>query len=366
MGEREVTALLALLGLLAAADGNEDQGFVSRLATRATGAVVDVVDPEMIVERIDVNGLMERVDMDALLARVDINALMARVDMNALIERVDVNALIERVDVNALMARIDVEAIVDRVDVKDVMDRAGIPDVVRESTGALAGSALDVARRTIVALDQISGQVTYRLTGRDPGERPQAPPALEKGVGVDEKGRGQVTGHYAGAVSRLAAFAVDLAVIWGAFVLIGASLRLVADLFLGSDFRFTEEWQWIGGGVLLVWGFLYLWLTVALAGRTWGMTLLGLRVVNREGSPLSGKNALVRTLVFPFSFLFFGLGFLGIFISPERRALHDAAASSAVVYDWGDRPADMPAPLTKWVDTHSEPDQAVAPASPGD
>jgi uncharacterized RDD family membrane protein YckC len=183
---------------------------------------------------------------------------------------------------------------------------------------------------------------------------------------VDDKGRGQVTGHYAGAVSRLAAFAVDLAVIWGAFVLIGASLRFVADLFLGSDFRFTEEWQWIGGGVLLVWGFLYLWLTVALAGRTWGMTLLGLRVVNREGSPLSGKNALVRTLVFPFSFLFFGLGFLGIFISPERRALHDAAASSAVVYDWGDRPADMPAPLTKWVDTHSEPDQAVAPASPGD
>ena len=190
MGEREVTALLALLGLLAAADGNEDQGFVSRLASRATGAVVDVVDPEAIVERIDVDALMERVDMDALLARVDINALMARVDMNALIERVDVNALIERVDVNALMARIDVEAIVDRVDVKDVMDRAGIPDVVRESTGALAGSALDVARRTIVALDKISGQVAYRLTGRDPGERPPGSAGSREGRHSEREGEG--------------------------------------------------------------------------------------------------------------------------------------------------------------------------------
>jgi uncharacterized RDD family membrane protein YckC len=364
MGERDMTALLTLLALLAAADGHQDQGFVSRLASRATGAVVDVVDPEAIVERIDVDALMARVDMNALLARVDINALMARIDLNALIERVDVNDLMSRIDVEAVVDRVDVEGVVDRVDVKDVMDRAGIPDVVRESTGALAGSALDVARRQIVALDQIIGRVTYRLTTRDPRDRPQAPSSLKKGVEVDEKGRGQVTGHYAGPVSRLAAFAVDLAVIWGVFLLIGASARFVAELFLGSDFELTDGWQWIGGAAFLMWFFLYLWLTLAFAGRTWGMTLLGLRVVEREGETLSGKSALVRTLVFPFSFLFFGLGFLGIFISPERRTLHDAAASSAVVYDWGDRPADMTAPLTKWVNRHSSPDeQAAGPSS---
>ena len=181
---------------------------------------------------------------------------------------------------------------------------------------------------------------------------------------MDEKGRGQVTGHYAGPISRLASFAVDVGVIWAVFLLIAASARFVADLFLGGDFELTDVWQWIGGAAFLMWAFVYLWLSLALAGRTGGMGLLGLRAVERDGTPLSGKSALVRTLVFPFSVLFFGLGFLGMLFSPERRTLHDAAAGSAVVYDWGDRPADMPAPMTKWVDRHSSPDeQAAEPSS---
>jgi hypothetical protein len=36
----------------------------------------------------------------------------------------------------------------------------------------------------------------------------------------------------------------------------------------------------------------------------------------------------------------------------ERRALHDVLAGSAVVYDWGDRPAEMPAPITRWFARH--------------
>jgi hypothetical protein len=34
--------------------------------------------------------------------------------------------------------------------------------------------------------------------------------------------------------------------------------------------------------------------------------------------------------------------------------MHDAAAGSVVVYDWGDRPAEMSAPLTRWVSRHAE------------
>jgi uncharacterized RDD family membrane protein YckC len=88
---------------------------------------------------------------------------------------------------------------------------------------------------------------------------------------------------------------------------------------------------------------------LAFVGRTVGMSVLGLRVVTRQGDTLSGRQSIVRTLVFPISFLIFGLGFLGILFSPERRSLHDAAAGSVVVYDWGDRPAEMPSPITKWI-----------------
>ena len=368
MNDRHLPLLVLLIAAASTPNGDPQKrdGFLSRLASQATGAVVDIVDPEKIVEQIDVNALMDRVDVNDLLDRVDVNDLMDRVDVNELLrrvdvnelmDRVDVNQLLDRVDVNHLMDRIDVNHLMDRVDVKKLTDRAGIPDIVAESTGALAGSAMDVVRRQIVSLDQIIGQFTYQATGRDPRARPIAPPLLEGSGGTAKDGRGQVTGHYAGPVSRLAAFVLDSLVIWLAFILFIFGLDVVVNLVFEADITTTSWDQTVLGVLLFVsWAFLYFWIGFALAGRTIGMGVVGIGVLNGEGATMSGRNAFIRTLVFPFSFLFFGLGFLGIFISPTRRALHDAAAGTVVVYDWGDRPAEMNAPLTKWVNRHTEDD----------
>jgi len=406
---------LALIVVLAAATSIRSDGaghrenIFSRIASRATGAVADIVDPDAIIDQVDVNALMERVDIDALLDRIDVNALMERVDVNALLDEVDVNALLDRVDpdvildkvdvdalmervdidalmervdvnalvgrvdpnvildkvdvnalleevdVNAVMERVDIDALMDRVDVKELTDRAGIPEIVRESTGELAGSAMDVLRRQIVALDTIFGRALYRLTRRDPSDRPTAPPELEAATGVDEVGRGQVTGHYAGPASRLAAYAADALVIGISLMLMLLAVTYLVDTLF--QVQMSADWRSGFAGVLVggFWSFLYYFVSWALAGRTIGMALIGLRVTSREGSPVTGRQAFVRALVFPISFLLFGLGFLGIVISPERRTLHDAAAGTTVVYDWGDRPAELPAPLTSWVMRH-EPD----------
>lgn len=338
MRDRDRALLLLLLAATAATDADPDHrsGILTRVASRATGAMVDIVDPDAIIDRVDVNALLDRVDVDALL------------------DRVDVNALLDRVDVNALMDRVDVEAIVDRIDVKDLVDRAGISDIVRESTGEFAGSAVDVARRQLVALDEIIGRTLYGLTGRDAAARPQAPPDLEAGVGVDEQGRGQVTGHYAGPASRFLAFLADWLAAWGVFVLMAAGLAFAVEFFSGADLSDTWTSSLVGGALLVLWYLTYMAGGLALAGRTFGMGVIGLRVVTRQGKPISGRQALIRTLVFPFSLLFFGLGFLGILFSPERRSLHDAAAGTVVVYDWGDRPAEMPAPLTNWINRRTE------------
>jgi type VI protein secretion system component VasF len=45
--------------------------------------------------------------------------------------------------------------------------------------------------------------------------------------------------------------------------------------------------------------------------------------------------------VFPLSFLLLGLGFTGILVQRERRALHDLIAGSAVVYAWDARAARL-------------------------
>jgi uncharacterized RDD family membrane protein YckC len=170
------------------------------------------------------------------------------------------------------------------------------------------------------------------------------------------KERGQVTGHYAGPLSRLLAFVADILFVWFAFVLLAAGISFVVDLFFTVDTSQSSGLGLIGLLVLVIWAFAYMWFSLSVAGRTFGMALVGLRVLDRQGKTLTGRQAFVRTLVFPFSFLFFGLGFIGIFVSPTHRTLHDAAAGSVVVYDWGDRPAEMPAPLTKWVARHAADD----------
>lgn len=56
------------------------------------------------------------------------------------------------------------------------------------------------------------------------------------------------------------------------------------------------------------------------SGKTPGMTLLGVRAVGHDGSDVSTRHGLVRTLVFPLSFLLPGLRFLGILFGRDRRA----------------------------------------------
>ena len=346
MSSSERHRILALLALLAA--DPTDSGVLSRVASRATGAVVGMVD------------------IDALLEEVDIDALLARVDLNALLERVDIERLLERVDVNELLEQIDVDRVMARVDVKDLAERAGIPDIVRESTGALAGSAIDVFRRQVVALDAVVGAAAYRLTGRNPASRPVSPPMLDVPVEIGPKGRGQVDGHFAGPLSRLGAFLIDVAVIWIVWVLTTAGVAFIASLFFQVESSESATLGLVGLTFLALWSFLYMSLSLAIAGRTIGMGIVGVRVVDRPGGPLHGRQALVRTLVFPFSFLFFGLGFLGVFISPERRTMHDAASGTVVVYDWGDRPAEMPAPLTQWITRKADEEATGSEQEPPD
>ncbi len=98
-----------------------------------------------------------------------------------------------------------------------------------------------------------------------------------------------------------------------------------------------------------VWSFLYWWASIAVAGKTLGKALLGLRVLGRDGDILTSKRAALRALSLPLSYLLFGLGFLGIVFGRERRGLHDVIAGSVVVYDWGDRPAELPTPISEFL-----------------
>ena len=93
--------------------------------------------------------------------------------------------------------------------------------------------------------------------------------------------------------------------------------------------------------VYVAWQFLYFGFQWAADGSTWGMALLGVQVVRADGMRLDHWRGWVRSLTFPLGFLTLGLGFLGILVQREHRALYDVIAGTAVVYAWDARAARL-------------------------
>ncbi|MGD0880424.1 MAG: RDD family protein [Acidimicrobiales bacterium] len=147
-------------------------------------------------------------------------------------------------------------------------------------------------------------------------------------------------GNYAGGVTRLVAFAVDVGASWGIFTLGIAGINFATQLVTGRQLALSSR-QILTLVALVVWEFVYFAYQWTLGGKTIGMALLGIRVVRADGEPIGARQAVMRTLTLPLSFLFLGLGFLGILLNRDRHALHDRCARTVVVYSWDARAARL-------------------------
>jgi len=147
-------------------------------------------------------------------------------------------------------------------------------------------------------------------------------------------------GHYAGSVSRFVAYAIDLAVSAGLFALALAAVSFAAKVVTGNSITWNRN-NIVVAIIFVAWEFFYFGYSWAASGRTAGMAVLGVRVVRADGAIVDPWRGVLRAIVFPLSFLFFGLGFLGILVQRERRALHDLIAGTAVVYAWDARAARL-------------------------
>jgi uncharacterized RDD family membrane protein YckC len=350
VSEVDVDAVVQRVDVDAVVQRVDIQALMRRVDLDALLAEVDLdallgrVDLEVLLSKIDLDTLIGRLDVEAIVAQVDANALVQKVDVAALIDRVDVDALIQRVDVDALVGRLDLDALLARVDVDALMRRAHIDTIVSNASRGVFARLIDAVRRQLVGVDQLLIALVDRVF-----RRRREPSSVTDGT---------VTGHVAGGVSRLAAFLVDAGVITVSWGLSAALVVFMLGLFSGSTVDPADHGLlWFGGYVGF--GFLYYWIGLSITGRSIGKGLIGLRVVASDGSPISPLRAAVRTIVYPFSFIL-GLGLIPIVLGKRRRALHDVAAGDKVLYDWGDRPAELPAPLTDWVRRRAGGDVAVA------
>ena len=165
-------------------------------------------------------------------------------------------------------------------------------------------------------------------------------------------------GHYAGAVSRLVAYAIDLVVSSAVFTLALAAISYVVQIVTGKQVHWDRQ-NIVVVVLYVAWEFFYFGYSWAVSGRTFGMAVLGVRVVRADGAVAEPRRGVIRSLVFPLSFLLLGLGFLGILVQRERRALHDLIAGTAVIYEWDARAAQL-----RFLAREAEVGAAPATASP--
>ena len=134
----------------------------------------------------------------------------------------------------------------------------------------------------------------------------------------------------AGVVTRTLAAAVDVAAVAAATVVV--YLAAVAARFAWSPltFHWPAPSAPVSSGVFVAIAMVYLTGSWATTGRTWGGSLLGLRVVSSRLGPLGWWRSAVRavaSIVLP-------VGLLWAAVSPSRHSLQDILAGSLVVYDW--------------------------------
>ncbi len=151
----------------------------------------------------------------------------------------------------------------------------------------------------------------------------------------------RLTGHYAGVVTRLTSYVIDAFLVSAIFSVVSAGLVWLVNLIAGGDYDASDVGSLAGGIIFLVWLFLYFWAPMAAWGRTLGMAIMGLELVRRDGSRVGAGRVAIRVITFPLSFLLLGLGFIGILIGREHRALQDVFAGTTIVYAWDARAARL-------------------------
>jgi uncharacterized RDD family membrane protein YckC len=166
--------------------------------------------------------------------------------------------------------------------------------------------------------------------------------------------RREGTTHDAGAVSRIAAFAIDAVFVNLGFTLTAALVTLAYNVFGGNSTGGSVFAVAVGSTAWLAIGSVYLLGFWALAGQTPGMRFLSIRLA---GGRLPVGRCVRRLIGMYFSFVTFGFGFLGILTKEKRRGWSDRFSGSEVVYDER-RPAPAPWSL--------DPETGVAPAKPVD
>jgi uncharacterized RDD family membrane protein YckC len=157
---------------------------------------------------------------------------------------------------------------------------------------------------------------------------------------LDAEREGGLQGHYAGIVTRITAFLIDIVVSAALYLLLLVLIRLGVEFVSNHTITWGDH-QVVTIVGFAVWEILYFALPWSASGKSLGMAIVGIRVVRTDGSPVGFGRAVVRIVTLPLSIVFALIGVLMILVQPEHRAVHDLIAGTVVVYSWDARAAQL-------------------------
>ena len=190
-----------------------------------------------------------------------------------------------------------------------------------------------------------------------PGAPPPAPRDLiDTDVAIETPEHIVFRHRVAGPARRLSAYAIDLALCYGAVVALGV---IVAILFLGArgGSDALESTMKMGVGLLLVVLFAVQWVYFvvleASRGTTPGKAAMGLRVVTTSGRPIGFTAAALRNVLRAADALpaFYAVGVASMALSPRFQRLGDLVAGTMVIIP---DHARIAAPLFLWPPARAE------------
>lgn len=135
---------------------------------------------------------------------------------------------------------------------------------------------------------------------------------------------------YAGFWTRFWAFTIDLLVLYAiSGILIKPIFRVVGIDITDPPFLFFSAYKTTA--LLLL--FLYFTLMTKLMGQTVGKMIMGIRVVAKNGEPLTWGAILFREVFGRFISKMLVVPYLLVLFMPKKEALHDVFADTVVEYE---------------------------------